>query len=125
MSIYLYGDTLFSSIMSGQQFPSESSLLFEYGVIIGYNLLIVFVVMIQLNNYHQLMHYKPVLGKLFLLTYHLIAIGFSIGAFINYNFQKSVILAMSFLLITAVFEMIRDKIVQIMQGNVVHPKKIL
>jgi len=124
-SIYVYGDQMLSFMLLAQDLTHQAYLLFEYGVIIGYIIFVVFIVLLQLRNYHHLMVYKPVFGKFLLTSYQLVALGFSIGVFVHFSFQKSVLLALSFLLTTAVFDSIRDKILSIQQGNIIHPKKIL
>jgi hypothetical protein len=108
-----------------QDMTHQAHLLFEYGVIIGYVVFVVFIVLLQLRNYHHLMVYKPLFGKFLLLSYQMVAVGFSIGVFVHFSFQKSILLALSFLLATAIFDSIRDKILSIQQGNIIHPKKIL
>ena len=108
-----------------QEMIHQSSLLFKYGIIIGYIIFIIFIYVLQLRNYYQLIYYKPIFGKFFLSSFSLVALGFSIGVFLEYQFQKTILLVLSFLLITALFDMIRDKIMLIVQGNIVHPKKIL
>ena len=108
-----------------QDVTQQSYLLFQYGIMIGYVIFILFIFLLQLRNYYQLIHYKPLLGKTLLMGYLLVAIGFSIGVFIQYQFQKSIILALSFLIVTAVFDTVRDKLMLIAQGNMVYPKKIL
>jgi len=124
-SIYLYGDQMLSFMLLTQDMTHQALLLFEYGVIIGYVVFVVFIVLLQLRNYHHLMVYKPVFGKLLLSSYQMVAVGFSIGVFVHFSFQKSILLALSFLLATAIFDSIRDKILSIQQGNIIHPKKIL
>jgi hypothetical protein len=123
--IYLFGENVFSALLVMQELPEQSFLLFEYGILIGFIVFVVFIVLLQLRNYYHLMYYKPVLGRVFLLSYQFVAIGFSLFSFINYSFQKTIILALTFLLVTAVFDQIRDKILSIQQGNIIHPKKIL
>jgi len=124
-SVYFYGDQMLSFMLLTQDLTHQAYLLFEYGVIIGYIIFIVFVVLLQLRNYYHLMAYKPVFGKFLLISYQLVALGFSIGVFVHFSFQKSILLALSFLLTTAIFDSIRDKILSIQQGNIIHPKKIL
>ncbi len=124
-SIYLYGNQMLSFMLLTQEVTHQALLLFEYGVMIGYIVFVVFIVLLQLRNYHHLMAYKPLFGKFLLLSYQLIAVGFSIGVFIHFSFQKSILLALSFLLITAILDSIRDKVLSIKQGNIIHPKKIL
>lgn len=123
--IYYFGEKAYNAVLSENQAIANSALLFEYGILIGCILLITFVVLVQQSNYQKLIEYKPIFGKLLLRTYHLISIFFSISVFIVFNIQRTVIVALSFLLVTALFEVVRDKILQVMQGNVVHPKKIL
>jgi hypothetical protein len=123
--IYFFGENIFSSLLAMQDIPDQSFLLFEYGILIGFIVFVVFIVLLQLRNYYHLMYYKPLLGRCLLLGYQLLAVGFSLFSFMNYSFQKTIILALTFLLVTAVFDQIRDKILSIQQGNVIHPKKIL
>ncbi len=124
-SIYYFGEQAYNSALSANESIANSTLLFEYGILIGCVILITFIVLIQQPNYQKLIEYKPVFGKLFLQMYYIIAFFFSISVFIVFDFQRTVIVALSFLFVTAIFEVIRDKILQVIQGNVIHPKKIL
>ncbi|MDX9690961.1 MAG: hypothetical protein RBT45_00800 [Acholeplasmataceae bacterium] len=124
-SVFLYGEKMFSFMLLTQDVTNQSYLLLEYGIMIGYIIFIVFIVLLQLRNYYHLMHYKPLMGKSLLICYQLSAAGFSMLVFIHYSFQKTIILVLSFLLITALFDTVRDKILSIQQGNIIHPKKIL
>jgi hypothetical protein len=124
-AIYYFGERAYNIILTENHAMANSALLFEYGILIGCILLITFIVLVQQSNYQKLIEYKPIFGKIFLRAYHLISLFFSISVFIVFEIQRTVIVALSFLLVTAIFEVVRDKILQVMQGNVVRPKKIL
>lgn len=103
----------------------NSSLLFLYGGMTGYILFIVFVVVLQEEGLNKLSIYKPKTAKIIHFLYILVAVSFVMYAFISFNLQFSILMALLFMLITAALDMVRDKLFQETQGNPLHPKRII
>ncbi|MBU1142688.1 MAG: hypothetical protein KKH92_03475 [Firmicutes bacterium] len=125
VTIYVLGGRLINEIMPNHDSTHNTSLLFLYGGMIGYILFIVFVVVLQEESYSKLSMYKPRLSKIMHFLYILVAVGFVMYAFVSFNLQFSILMALLFMLITAALDMVRDKLFQETQGNPLHPKRII
>ena len=121
-SLFKYGDQLVMNV--DQNMISNSALLLQYGVMIGYYLLVIFIVAIQVNNYKQLVSHKPLFGKMLMFLYHALAIVFLILVLFDYEFQRTLTLLMLFMSASIIFELIRDRFLQHFESNIKHPKKI-
>lgn len=124
-SVYFVGDQLIGIFIPNHETITNTSLLFLYGGITGYVLFIVFVVLLQEEGFRKIRGYKPKLSKTIHQLYIFIAAVFILIAFINFELQLLILLALVFMLITASLDSIRDKIIQEKEGNVLHPKKII
>lgn len=122
LSLYKYGDRLVMNI--DYQMISNSALLIQYGVMIGYYLLVIFIVAIQVSNYRQLISHKPIFGRSLMFLYHALAIVFLILVLFDYEFQRTLTLLMLFMSASIIFELIRDRFLQQYESNLKHPKKI-
>lgn len=123
--IYYAGDLTINHFLPDNNSVANSSMLFVYGGMTGYIFLIVFVVVLQKNNYDQLKKYKPRLGKFMYLFYIFLAMLFISYAVISFDLQFSVLMVLIFLFITTLFDYLREKMIEEINGNHVHPKKIL
>ncbi len=125
VTIYILGGRLIDVIMPSHDSTHNTSLLFLYGGMIGYILFIVFVVVLQEEGFNKLGMYKPRLSKIMHFLYVLVAVSFVMYAFVSFNLQFSILMALLFMLITAALDMVRDKLFQETQGNPLHPKRII
>ena len=125
IAIYIFGGRLISAIMPNHDSTHNTTLLLLYGGMIGYILFIVFVVVLQEEGFNKLSVYKPRLSKIMHYLYILVAVGFVMYAFVSFNLQFSILMALLFMLITAALDMVRDKLFQETQGNPLHPKRII
>ncbi|MCR3906840.1 MAG: hypothetical protein NUK62_07465 [Tenericutes bacterium] len=124
-AVYFVGEQLMSVLIPNHETISNTSLLFLYGGITGYVLFIVFVVLLQEEGFQKIKNYKPRLSKTLHQLYVFVAAVFILIAFINFELQLLILLALVFMLITASLDSIRDKIIQEKEGNLLHPKKII
>ena len=125
VTIYILGGRLIDAIMPSHDSTHNTSLLFLYGGMIGYILFIVFVVVLQEEGFNKLSLYKPRLSKIMHFLYVIVAVSFVMYAFVSFNLQFSILMALLFMLITAALDMVRDKLFQETQGNPLHPKRII
>lgn len=123
--VYYAGDLAIRYFMPENHSIANSSLLFVYGGMTGYILLIIFIVILQKNNYDQLRQYKPHLGRLLRYLHILLAVVFIAYAIISFDIQFSVLLVLIFLFVTTLLDYIREKMIEEINGNPIHPKKIL
>jgi hypothetical protein len=123
--VYYVGDLAIKYFIPENHSIANSSLLFLYGGMTGYILLIVFVVVMQKNSYEQLMHYKPRLGKALHHFHMLLAMIFIGFALVGFDIQFAVLLVLVFLFVTTLLDYVREKLMQEVNGNRIHPKKIL
>ncbi len=123
--IYYAGDLTINHFLPDNHSIANSSMLFTYGGMTGYIFLIVFVVVLQKNNYDQLKKHKPRLGKFMYMFYVFLAMLFISYAIISFDLQFSVLMVLIFLFITTLFDYLREKMIEEINGNHVHPKKIL
>ena len=89
--VYYAGDLAIKYFMPQNQSIANSSLLFQYCGMTGYILLIVFVVVMQKNNYDQLMQHKPRLGRALKNLHIFIAIMFIGFAVIGFDIQFAIL----------------------------------
>ena len=125
ITVYFTGDKLISMIIPNYENITNTSLLFLYGGITGYVLFIVFVVLLQEESFQKVKELKPKFCRVIHQLYIFVAAVFIIVAFVNFELQLLVLMALTFMLITAFLDSIRDKIIQEKEGNLLHPKKII
>ncbi|HBG33165.1 MAG: hypothetical protein A2084_00110 [Tenericutes bacterium GWC2_39_45] len=104
---------------------ANSALLFTYGGMTGYILFIVFIASLQFQSFSNLKLLKPRIGLILHMLHFLMTIFFVIYPFISFNLQFLIIMALIFMLATSMFEILTDKIIQGLQCNTLHPKKIM
>ena len=125
LTLFLNAERWINQIIPTSDFVQNSTLLFQYGGMIGYSLVIVFITMLQSEWFHQIHLYKPKLSLWLKNAYVSISVLFIVIAMIEYTFQSAVLLVLIFMLLTATLDMIRDKIIQDHEGNTLHPKKTI
>ena len=125
VSIYYIGEQAINLIMPENHSIANSVLLFTYGGMTGYVLFIIFISMLQIQSFNSLKIYKPKLGRLMLGTYICIIALFLIYPLISFDLQFSILMALVFMLITSMMEMVRDKMIQSADCKSLHPKKLL
>lgn len=103
----------------------NTSLLMSYGAIIGFTVFIIFVIMIQHMSLETLKKQKPKISKTLFYGYALLGASLIMLCIAFYSFEKAIILAIVFMLITALFDIIKEKALMECQGNTVHPKRIM
>lgn len=123
--VYYAGDLAIKYFMPQNQSVANSALLFQYCGMTGYILLIVFVVVMQKNNYDQLMEHKPRLGRALHNLHIFIAIIFIGFAVLGFDIQFAILLVLVFLFVTTLLDYVRERLMQEINGNPIHPKKIL
>ncbi|MCF7930568.1 MAG: hypothetical protein K9L02_03550 [Acholeplasmataceae bacterium] len=123
--VYYAGDLTIKYFMPENRSIANSSLLFLYGGMLGYILLIIFVVVLQKNNYDQLRQHKPLFGKLLHSFHVMLAIVFISYALISFDIQFSVLLVLIFLFVSTLLDYVRERLMQEINGSPIPPKKIL
>jgi len=124
--LYTSSESLIEVLLPEHQYIADSSLLFDYGIIIGYILVIVFVVLIQEENFNRFKKIKPILANIMQKFQILLAIGFIIFIMFNFSLQLSILMVFIFLLISAALDMIRDKVMdELQQAKTLYPKRTL
>lgn len=123
--VYYAGDLTIKYFIPENRSIANSSLLLLYGGMIGYILLIVFVVVLQKNNYDQLKQHRPNFGKLLHSFHIMLAIVFITYALVSFDIQFSVLLVLIFLFVSTLLDYVREKLMQEINGNPIRPKKIL
>jgi hypothetical protein len=125
LSIYYLGGQAMTWIQPEQFMFANSALLFTYGGMTGYILFIVFIASLQFQSFSNLKLLKPRIGLALHTLHFLVTLFFVIYPFINFNLQFLIIMALIFMLATSMFEILTDKIIQGLQCNTLHPKKIM
>ena len=125
VSIYYIGEQTINWIMPENQSFADTSLLFTYGGMTGYVLFIIFISLLQFSDYNALKIHKPKLGRLMSVAYIFVVSFFLIYPFISFNLQFSILMALVFMLITSMLEMVRDRMIQGADCKSLHPKKLL
>jgi len=125
LSIYYLGGRAMTWIQPDQFMISNSAMLFTYGGMTGYILFIVFIASLQIQSFSNLKQLKPRTGMALHMLHFLVTLFFVIYPFISFNLQFLIIMALIFMLATSMFELVTDKIIQGLQCNTLHPKKIM
>lgn len=123
--IYYAGDLTTQYYLPDNNSIANSSQLFVYGGMTGYILLIIFVVILQKNNYDQLKQYKPRFGAFLYYFYIFLAMVFITYALTSFDLQFSVLMVLIFLFLTTLLDYVREKMIEEINGNRIHHKKIL
>ena len=114
-----------SWIQPDQFMIANSAMLFTYGGITGYILFIVFIASLQIQSFSHLKQLKPRTGLVLHILHFVVTVFFVVYPFINFNLQFLIIMTLIFMLATSTFEIVTDKIIQEIQCNTLHPKKIM
>jgi glucan phosphoethanolaminetransferase (alkaline phosphatase superfamily) len=125
VTIYLTGGSLIESIMPDYEAITNTTLLFQYGGMIGYSLFIIFIMMLQTDTVETIRVCKPRLSQWIRYAYLTIGLIFILIVLVNFALHTALIMALLFMLVTAILDMIRDKITQEHDGQSLHPKKII
>jgi hypothetical protein len=125
LSIYIMGERMVNIILPNHQTIANSSLLFVYGGMVGYVLFIIFVSILQSEGFRYLKEIKPRTAIITKQGYQIVTVLFVMYPFFKFDLQFSILMALTFMLLTAALDMIRDKIIQENDGNTMHPKKIV
>jgi ABC-type multidrug transport system fused ATPase/permease subunit len=124
-TVYFTSSDLFNRLYDDIQTIANTTLLFQYGGMIGYSLFVIFIMMLQGDTIGKIRSFKPRLSTCVHCTYIAMGVAFILVTLINFTIQIALIMAILFMLMTAILDMIRDKITQEHEGNQLHPKKIL
>lgn len=125
VTIYLKGGSMIERIMPDYETITNTTLLFQYGGMIGYSLFIIFIMMLQTDTVDKIRVFKPRLSKWIQHAYLTTGLVFILIALMNFTLSIALIMALLFMLVTALLDMIRDKITQEHDGRHLHPKKII
>lgn len=125
ITIYLAGGSVIERIMPNYENIANTTLLFQYGGMIGYSLFIIFIMMLQTDTVEKIRVYKPRLSKWIQYAYLTTGLVFILIALMNFTLPIALVMALLFMLVTALLDMIRDKITQERDGKPLHPKKII
>ncbi|HOI85683.1 MAG TPA: hypothetical protein PLP48_06345 [Acholeplasmataceae bacterium] len=125
ITIYLAGGSVIERIMPNYENIANTTLLFQYGGMIGYSLFIIFIMMLQTDTVEKIRVYKPRLSKWIQYAYLTTGLVFILIALMNFTLPIALVMALLFMLVTALLDMIRDKITQEHDGKPLHPKKII
>lgn len=125
VSAYVFGERVIELVLPNHDTITNSSELFMYGALIGYILFIVFVVVLHGEGQNRLKNYKPRTSKLMFQIYVCIAGLFIFYAFVAFDMQNAILMALAFMLITALYDMLRDRFINGHEVNHYHPKKII
>ena len=125
LAIFLRGSDLISRLISDHDTITNTSLLFQYGGMIGFCLFIIFIVMLQTDSIQKFKLYRPKLSHWIYLVYVTIGLLFIGVTLVSFTLQIAIIMALLFMLVTAILDMVRDKIIQETEGKHLHPKKTM
>ncbi|HRX45725.1 MAG TPA: hypothetical protein P5091_06755 [Acholeplasmataceae bacterium] len=125
LAIFLRGSDLISRLITDQDTITNTSLLFQYGGMIGFCLFIIFIVMLQTDSIQKFKLYRPKLSQWIYLVYVTIGLMFIGVTLVSFTLQIAIIMALLFMLVTAILDMVRDKIIQETEGKHLHPKKTM
>ena len=123
-AVYFTSGDIIRDVIEQTNTFANTSLLFQYGGMIGYSLFVIFIMILQSDSIEKIRSFKPKFSTCIHCTYVLIGVAFILIALINFTIQTALIMAILFMLVTAILDMIRDKIIQEHEGNQLHPKKI-
>lgn len=125
LAIYLRGAEWIERIIPNLDAVTNTSLLFQYGGMIGFSLFIIFIVMLQSDSIQRFKICKPKLSHWMYIIYAAVGLSFIGVTLVTFTLQIAIIMALLFMLITAILDMVRDKIIQDSEGRHLHPKKII
>lgn len=125
LAIFLRGSDLISRLIPDHDTITNTSLLFQYGGMIGFCLFIIFIVMLQTDSIQKFKLYRPKLSHWIYLVYVTIGLLFIGVTLVSFTLQIAIIMALLFMLVTAILDMVRDKIIQETEGKHLHPKKTM
>jgi hypothetical protein len=125
LTIYITAGDFINRILPDQDTFANTSLLFQYGGMIGFSLFIIFMIMMQSESMQKVRTVSPRASALVYYSYIMIGIIFILWTIISFTLQIAIIMALLFMLVTAVLDVIRDKIIQDHEGNQLHPKKTI
>ncbi len=125
LAIFLRGSDLISRLIPDHDTITNTSLLFQYGGMIGFSLFIIFIVMLQTDSIQKFKLYRPKLSHWIYLVYVTIGLLFIGVTLVSFTLQIAIIMALLFMLVTAILDMVRDKIIQETEGKHLHPKKTM
>lgn len=125
LAIFLRGSGLISRLIPDHDTITNTSLLFQYGGMIGFCLFIIFIVMLQTDSIQKFKLYRPKLSHWIYLIYVTIGLMFIGVTLVSFTLQIAIIMALLFMLVTAILDMVRDKIIQETEGKHLHPKKTM
>ena len=125
LTIYMTAGEFINRILPDQDTIANTSLLFQYGGMIGFSLFIIFMIMMKSESMQKVRTVSPRASALVYYSYIMIGIIFILWTIISFTLQIAIIMALLFMLVTAVLDMVRDKIIQGHEGNQLHPKKTI
>lgn len=125
LTVYFAAGDFLNRMLPDQDTVANTTLLFQYGGMIGFSLFIIFMIMMQTDGMHKVRVISPRVSASVYYSYILIGISFIVWTIISFTLQIAIIMALLFMLVTAILDMIRDKIIQDHEGNQLHPKKTI
>ncbi|MDY0075116.1 MAG: hypothetical protein WC992_04855 [Acholeplasmataceae bacterium] len=125
ITIYITGGQLINQLLTEVATITNTTLLFQYGGMIGFSLFVIFIIMLQSETVTKIRIYKPRLSMIMFYTYIISGITLIILTILYFTLQIAILMALLFMLLTAILDMIRDKIIQVHEGNALHPKKTI
>jgi hypothetical protein len=81
--------------------------------------------MLQSDGIQKIKACKPKLSQWIYILYVTLGLTFIGFTLVTFKLQIAIIMALLFMLVTAILDMIRDKIIQESDGNPLHAKKIM
>ncbi len=125
VTAYFTAGNIIKKLIPEQDTNTNITLLLHYGGMIGFSLFVIFLIMIQTEGMRKVRDISPRTSSVIYYTYILIGILFIIWTIASFTIQFALIMALLFMLVTAVLDVIRDKIIQVQEGNQLHPKKTI
>ena len=125
VALYLKWETWLSRVTPNSLTIINVSLLMSYGMIIGFSLFVVFIMMLQHMGLERIKFHRPKLTKVLFAAYVVLSIALIITCVFYFTIEKTIVLAILFMLVTAIFDMLKEKILIECEGNVIHPKRII
>ncbi|MBE0700291.1 MAG: hypothetical protein IH571_01260 [Acholeplasmataceae bacterium] len=124
-ALYFIVDYMMGLISINTSTEVNLSILINYGFLIGYVFFIIFIVVMQSDNYSEIRVSMPKTGKIMLLTYMTIAFGFLVYPLFNFDIKFSFFMVMIFMIITSLFGLARQRFMDGKQDKTLHHKKIV
>ena len=103
----------------------DVSLLINLGFMIGYVFCIMFVVVVQGEHFRTFKTEKPKICRNMMWVYHIMALGFLIYVFFDFNIIIALVLLGAFLLLSAGLNHLREKISDEDEASFIRPRRIL